>query len=578
MNLRDAERQEVIDIEKQIDSDFHKLPFPHGDHAVSKWHLLIALEDGLRNALWMLTRNLRVEDMDVELSGFNLLVDRSKYSLRYGLERIYREQPLTAITPAKQVVIPAAYEAAASFIKTGDDYLLASRAFGSYHAGTANAMRSPSGHILVLGSPHSTLAYSALDLFIHGQHDAGTPLLALIRAFIRPESPDLYISELVRQTRLIGEHVTYRFNPYVCNQLMRSIPNPSTIVPDGWVFPWGGSVNAHRVFEALNARCLFHLLSIHFGALRFGIRGLGLADVCPLVLKSQLISELSDITGINQADVSLTLDALAYGTGTETPDPALQPLIPFSEAQVVAPTLLILSSNYPRNYLALHARVGSRSFDEQSELFEVGMSNRVELAIKQRFARIRMHEYLPTRRDVGEVDLLVADEQSQTILIGELRWLLQPGDPREVNNRNKVCAEKVAQVKRKYEAAREIIALILRLLGVNGDPQLWDVVAVVIVEGYVAAGPEPERFPVVPLRIFELGLIYCNGLMNLHRWLASHVWLPQKGSHFVSSPVTARFGRQRLQWGGFHILHNSRYLPDYIVKTATSFDISAPKT
>src|SRR5208282_5190641 len=118
------------------------------------------------------------------------------------------------------------------------------------------------------------------------------------------------------------------------------------------------------------------LLSIHFGALRFGIRGLGLADICPLVLKSQLISELSDITGINQADVSSTVEALVYGTGTETPDPALQPLIPFSEVQVVAPTLLILSSNYPRNYLALHARVGSRSFDEQSKLFEVGMSNR----------------------------------------------------------------------------------------------------------------------------------------------------------------------------------------------------------
>jgi len=196
MNLREAERQEVIEIEKRIDSDFHKLPFPHGDHAVSKWHLLIALEDGLRNALWMLTRNLRVEDMDGELSGFNLLVDRCKYSLRYGLERMYREQPITPITPAKQVVIPAAYEAAASFIKTGDDYLLASRAFGSYHAGIATAMRSPSGHKLVLGSPHNTLAYSALDLFIHGQHDAGTPLLGLIRAFIRPESPDLYISEL----------------------------------------------------------------------------------------------------------------------------------------------------------------------------------------------------------------------------------------------------------------------------------------------------------------------------------------------------------------------------------------------
>jgi len=151
MQNRIAEIHEVKEAERQTDSEFRKLPFPHTKHPVSKWHLLTAFEDGLRNTLWTLTRNLPPDKINVELSGFMLLLDRFKYSLRYGLERIYLEQPATDLIKVERQIIPTAYEAAAKFIQFGDDYLLASRAFGSFHAGNARAFHGASRNLLILG-------------------------------------------------------------------------------------------------------------------------------------------------------------------------------------------------------------------------------------------------------------------------------------------------------------------------------------------------------------------------------------------------------------------------------------------
>jgi hypothetical protein len=574
MKLLAAAKQDVIEIEKEIDSEFRQLPFPHSDSAVSKWHLFTVFEDGMRNTLWTLTRNLRPDKMNEELSGFNQLLDRCKYGLRYGLERICREQSPNSTTSllVDREIIPQAYEAAASFLRFGDDYLLASRALGSYYAGNAAAFRNDSGSVLILRSPNDTLAYSALDLFIQGTQEAGTPLVALIRAFVQPEYFDVSINAIANQTRANGERIAYTFDPFLCNQLMQAIPNPKTIVPDQWLFPWGNSPNVHKVFEALQARCLLHLLSIHFSAIRFGIRGYGLSDVCPLFSKSVLVSELSTVSGINHADVASAINALTYGTDTETPDPALQPLVPLSEGVLLAPTLLILTSNHPRNYLSLHARVNSPSFDRQSELFELGMSSRIEQIVRNRFSTFRMHTFLPNRKDVGEVDLVVADNQSKTILLAELRWLLQPGDPREVNNRMKVCREKVMQLKKKLDAARTIAEPILKMLGIADNGQSWHVLGVVIVDGFIAVGPESETIPIIPVPIFEIGSIHCKNLKCLHEWLVSGVCLPQQGLHFNSSPVTAKFRKHRVRWGGFRIRHGSQYLPNYVAATAAKFE------
>ena len=348
---------------------------------------------------------------------------------------------------------------------------------------------------------------------------------------------------------------------------MAAIPTPPTIVPVGREFPWGSREDTHMVFAGLQSRCLYHLLAVHIKAISSGIPGMGVADICPMLPKDQLISDVSEVTTVERGRVAEILGALTYGIGTETPDPALQPVISIWGRFLLVPAILLLSSNFPRNLLSLHARVDSRSFDGQSHLFEDQMSAHVEQAVRNRFPRFWTHKFLPDRNHVGEVDLLVVDESTKTILLGELRWLLAPGDPREVNNRKKVCGEKVVQLRKKVVAAREVMAQVLRSFQVGNDHTAWNVAGVVIVDGYTALGAEPRELPVVPRQIFQIGLSRCKGLNELHAWLCSHKWLPQERTHFVSGRARAQFGPQRLEWGTFGVLRQQVYFPDYVERT-----------
>lgn len=459
----------MTEVETRIDTEFQKFPLPNSDSSLSKWHLVTVFEDGLRNYLWILTRQVEPDKVNKELQGFIKFVDRSKYALRYGLERV-RQKSSASSSVTYPNLSSESYERASDILRIGEEYLLACRAFSSYHAGNAEATRNLAGDIIVFTPDTLSNVYSAINIILEGKQDleSGTPMDALASVFLWQDRPEFHVQEIISTTSWHSGRAKYRFNPFICNRLLVSVPRPPTIVPPQWRFPWGTSADTHRVFEGLYVRCLYHLIAVHFGASHLKIRGGGVEDICPLLRKAELISDIGEVTGMKQEAVSVIVDALCYGTKTDTPDPALQPLVPVFE-KFLLPPILILSSNFPRNFLSLHARVDSRSFDEQSHLFEAGMSNRIENILKRLFKYFRMHDFLPQRKNAGEVDVLVADESSKTIMVCELRWLLSPGDPREVNNRKKVCEEKVLQLRKKVLSAREVIPSILASLAVRAS-------------------------------------------------------------------------------------------------------------
>lgn len=567
MRLRIADRQAVLSAEARVDAEFLKLPLPASDYVSSAWHLATVFDDAWRYVLSLATSSDSHPIEPGELAYRCLRkIDAAKYALRYGMERISRRQPFSGLNPPEMEIVPSAYQRAAHLLERGHDYLLASRAFGSYHAGNATAYQNYQGNLLVLKPDVRSNTFSALDQLVGGPRDGEIPILPLFKAFLGPETEDPLVASIGQTAQLQGQKVHYHFNPYLCNQLLASIPKPSSIVPASWVFPWGTSSDTHRLFEGLLARCLYHFFAIHFGANRLNVRGGGVSELCPVFSAHQLVCDLREITGLAPQAVSAILEALTYGIAADTPDPALQPLIRLSPQHLLAPSLLVVSSHYPRNLLSLHARVGTESFNRQSCLFENGMSERIELALKERFKQLRMHKDLPSRRAVGEVDVIVVDEASRTLLLGEMRWLLPPGDPREVNNRRRVCAEKVSQLAEKVSAAREVIPELLRSFNLESDPASWTVVGAVILEGYIAATPQSDTLPAVPLRVFESGLKHCNSLKQLHEWLRRQEWLPKKGTHFVESSLRRKFGSQQLEWGSFGLLLQNDY-EEHLLKT-----------
>lgn len=96
-------------------------------------------------------------------------------------------------------------------------------------------------------------------------------------------------------------------------------------------------------------------------------------------------------------------------------------------------------------------------------------------------------------------------------------------------------------------------------------------VGAVIVEGYISAGPDAEEFPIVPDRIFEIGLRNELSLRALYSWISSHKWLPKEGVHLTSGTSTVKFGVQRLRWGNLRVKYPQTYFPEFVEQTSRLF-------
>jgi hypothetical protein len=136
-------------------------------------------------------------------------------------------------------------------------------------------------------------------------------------------------------------------------------------------------------------------------------------------------------------------------------------------------------------------------------------------------------------KEFEEIDLLIPDLKSKTLLVCELRWMLQPGDPREVHNRKKVCREKVAQLERKMQwlSVRKHIAL--QSLGLSGEVAAeWQYAGVVSVDAFGGVLSPNAELPLLPNKVFKQGLEKASSLREFVLWCKSLRWLPKEGEHF----------------------------------------------
>lgn len=339
--------------------------------------------------------------------------------------------------------------------------------------------------------------------------------------------------------RLKNGLLTYGYEQQLAIDLARHIPQQPLLVLDGWQFKWGGRHETTLLLNALSIRCIYHLIAVHFGATRKRLRGMGASSICLVVPVQALVSELELMSSLPQSVIGEFVRYLTYGRDTRTPDPALQPLISLRPDTLAVPCIHYLSSNQERNLLSLQAQVQPVQFDALSGLFEKTMSATLATALQERWSLLRCNLTLTVAGVSEEIDLLVCDNEGRTLLACELRWMLGPGDPREVQNRKRVCLEKVNQLERKLCWLKRHTVDIARLAfptaaDINSG-QSWNVVGIVVIENFGGTRSLNPDIPVMPSGLFKFGMRHAGSLLQFATWSRSLIWLPQEGAAFPSS-------------------------------------------
>jgi len=550
--------------EAALDRDYHELPLPHPNKILAVWYLLAVAEDYQRNLFIGL-------DPGLSAAAIEFRIDRLKYSLRYGLDRILKEVSDQSPAQVPRRIIPMLYERTAKLLFGGLDFIAANQLCSAAHAGTVRFVDHQNEIEVLIDEQHHHKGYAALELMGHEQTNV-VDFAALFFAYLRlPENRPQTLQEIALTVRIRNRLVEYEYLQNLAIELAQEIEQPSFLIPDGWAFPWGGRVETTLLLNALSLRCFYHLVAVHFGSLHLALRGGGEANICLVLTPKQLADDLKLMSSLSPKVIAAFIQYLTYGFGTKTPDPALQPIVQLGPDKLALPCIHFLSSNHERNLLSLQARIQQKQYDAMSDLFEKNMVRRLEAQLRDKWPALRVNIELTLDGGNEEIDLLIADVQTCTLLVCELRWMLQPGDPREVQNRKRVCWEKVDQLERKVRWIQQRTGAVLkRAFDVPVDSatsEPWSVIGVVIIETFGGVMSTKPEFPIMTLALFELGMQKATSLVHFGAWSKSLLWLPQEGVNFKLVTLETELAGKKLKSFGMERLQSRSEYREYVTRT-----------
>jgi hypothetical protein len=566
-NRRSATPEQVTKVEHVIDASLESVSLPGDEYFDALWHFLTVSEDLPRLLMLRNSESATPVGESDEIFRLNLILGDHKYALRYILEVINRRLPKARKLQKRIQAAEVPYTTAARGLEIARDYRTAVGLFTLYHSGNAVCTTNERGDDLWFSFPWHSEAYQALDYSV--DVDArGNVITALFAWLTYPAHAPTVVKQIGDSVGASDkDRLVYEFDEYAAAELAGMLPNPKpwNLVPPGWVFPWGSRAEAMSLLNTLELRCLYHVLAINFGASRLNVTGGGIDDLCLRIKRGQLVQEIKRVSEAPVDRIVKFVHGLTYGKGTRTPDPALQPLMPFGGDELLVPCMHVLSSKGGRNLLSLHARVDEKSFNSQSAAFEEAMLREVGSFSVRPFPFVRTQfDFGPT----GEIDLVIVEGKSATILIAELRWMIPPGDARETVNRIKVCREKVRQIEKKVRGVKKNTVKFLRHLRWKGDSWgTWEVVGLVITENFVLRSSHTD-IPVLPLAVLLVGLNAGMDVRQLLLWVKSEKWLPKKGRHFDIVATEVRFNQHALRQYGVTKPRPLEYMTEFLPTSA----------
>lgn len=511
-------------IDRLVDEEFRNTDIPHPIYDFSVWYILLVHEDQTRfffNGIY-----------DEELQSMMMRIDEYKYALKNCLLRVNAE------ARKEKISLPVSvnsdwYNNASRFVEAGRGYEKLYRSLGSGYSGRVDVQESDYAFHISLKRA-GIEAYALLEMIGHGV-EPSVDILDFLYSWLREESEEALSirREFCNVSRLRKRIITYQYSIHLLDYISRRAPQRTIIIPEGFTFPWGTAMQTQALINSLSIRCFYHLMCVNSFAYENGLRGAGVESLLLVVDKEQLREDLSLLADFDSCNIDCFIDFLTFGIGVNTPDPALQPIFATSSGKLIIPCVLFLTNDAQRNLMALYARMHRKDFDRQSYLLEVEMIEELKPYL-DKYEICLINKNMSANGQREEIDVLIVDQASSSILVLEMRSMIQPGDGREVFNRMIICEEKVDQLDRKISFVKNNLPIIIKRYFPASDLDLSriQIHGAVVLKGYGGQPSKSAEIPIVTLPILKLGLEYTSNICSLHSWLKAKDWLPQLGEHF----------------------------------------------
>ncbi len=245
------------------------------------------------------------------------------------------------------------------------------------------------------------------------------------------------INKLMNSNKTISDNnlVKYKITNKIWEKAYRNIKvslNNLNELPDNWEFSKFTLGEYKKFWYAFTTLATIQNIANYI----FFNEKQKLPNNCILIKsKEEIINLIFEKTDLDKEKINAILEFITFNNNLKNTDIIWQPLIKLCNGHYAIPPTLVTTCNYERNLICLINKVEQNSYSKLSNEKERIMVYEISEKLKKYLnLKVVFNKKLPD--NLPDIDIIIYDIKSSTLLVGEMKWLLQPDSVKELCARN----------------------------------------------------------------------------------------------------------------------------------------------
>lgn len=237
-------------------------------------------------------------------------------------------------------------------------------------------------------------------------------------------------------------------------KICKEIVDSNSELPEIWDFNGFTLGDYKKVWAALLSQSFIHYIK----CIKSGITGMAVEYCVVLKTKDELINFIQKLVSVEYEVIRNIINLITYSQEyyDKKIDLIWSPIVPVKDDSIAISPSLIMYSNPERNIISLINKVKqstySRLSSSKEEIMVTEFINEVS-----KYPNIKVESNRPLPGNLPDVDIVMFDKSTETLLVCELKWLLETDSIQEVLERDKDIEKGKVQCGKIYNYITENI-------------------------------------------------------------------------------------------------------------------------
>ena len=459
----------IREVEKIID-DFHKQsPVFSLNRKTALYHTLTVFEDMCRLGG---TANIGLFGDSLE---YSFLIREQLDALNILIQWIYKDCPATQEDVLDKRIIPYRYMSIGDLLeKQAKPYSPICSAYISYSRGQFSAQTNINQKRITFSDNPQKRSIVISDMMesLMRDHNAGAQLIA---------PPDLTVAsqKLISSINFQDGHICYRTDEEVWDtfqQMMERQWTQTSELPEEWKFDTFSVGEYKRFWITVATLCIIHMTA----CLKSDIPGADVEEAVITKAPLEFIQFISKKSGVSEESTTAIMRLLTYDNRIRNNDIVYQPLVLIDEDMLALAPHLILPSRPERNLISLIHKLRDKSYFDLTNLREGIMQDELSCVI-EKLSNVAVEKNKSLPDPLPDVDYAVWEKSSNTILVCELKWLVEADSTSEVYARVQDIEHGCEQISKIMKYAQDnTLDFCSKVFGASGLDSIPQIIGCVI--------------------------------------------------------------------------------------------------